>query len=83
MRQADVQAVLATVSPRVAAKALALLADGGLVPLNHAGAYRAVSSDGKITYITHTAGCTCQAGLHSLRCGHSVAAQILELRRAA
>jgi hypothetical protein len=83
MRQADVQAVLASVSPRVAAKAMALIEDNALVPLNHRGAYRAVADDGHTTYITHPAGCTCQAGLHSMRCSHSVAAQILELRRAA
>jgi hypothetical protein len=88
MRQADVQAVLAAVSPRVAAKALALLEDHALVPLNHKAAlrrrsYLATSGDGSATYITSPKACGCKAGTFHLRCGHSVAAQILELRSAA
>jgi hypothetical protein len=60
-------------------RARELLADGGLIPTNHAGVYQSVSSDGVTTYLTHRAGCTCPAGTrgNGRTCYHRAAARIL------
>ena len=60
-------------------RARELLADGGLIPTNHAGVYQSVSSDGGTTYLTHRAGCTCPAGIrgNGWTCYHRAAAGIL------
>jgi hypothetical protein len=66
------------------AKALELISDGGLVPHAHAGVYRAVSSRGDVTYLAHSHGCTCPAGLRSRSaCYHQAAARVLEATRTA
>jgi hypothetical protein len=58
-------------------KARELISDGGLVPTKRAGVYQSVSSDGVTVYLTHFAGCTCRAGLRSVRCYHVAGARIL------
>jgi hypothetical protein len=58
-------------------KAKELLADGGLIATKRPGVYRAVSSDGQSSYLTHPAACNCPAGLHGRRCYHVLAARIL------
>ena len=76
-------ATLTTSSPEFTAAQVArareLLADGGLIPTNHAGVYQSVSSDGGTTYLTHRAGCTCPAGIrgNGWTCYHRAAAGIL------
>jgi hypothetical protein len=60
------------------AKADELIRDGGLVPTNREGVYRAVSSKGDETYLVHAATCNCPGGLRAKRpCYHQLAARIL------
>jgi hypothetical protein len=60
------------------AKATELIRDGGLVPTNREGVFRAVSSKGDETYLVHAAACTCPGGLRAKRpCYHTLAARIL------
>lgn len=61
-------------------RAKELIADGGLVPTNRAGVFRAVSSDGERTYLTTKDTCNCPSGLKRLlacTCKHSLGARIL------
>ena len=58
-------------------KARELIADGGLVPTNRPGVFRAVSSKGDETYLTHSDVCNCPAGLRARPCYHLAAARIL------
>lgn len=61
------------------AKALELIADGGIVPTSRPGVYAASSSDGSTFYIVNIAGpCTCKAGQHERACYHLCAALILD-----
>jgi hypothetical protein len=70
--------VLADFTKDQAEKARELLADGGLVPTSHAGVFRAVSSDGERSYLSHSAACNCPAGLRSRnRCYHSLAVRLV------
>ena len=66
----------------VAERAAEALRDGALAPLrSHGGrVYRAVSSDGRRTYLTHRCACNCQAGLYAKPCYHKVAAAVLQGR---
>jgi len=68
-------------------KARELISDGGLVPTNRAGIFRAVSSRGDESYLVAAeAGiCACPAGLHERRCYHVLAARLVNVstRRAA
>jgi len=66
-------------------KARELIADGGLVPTNRPGVFRAVSSRGDGSYLVHTSGnCNCPAGLRSRSlCYHAAAARILGATRKA
>jgi len=63
-------------------KARELIADGGLVPTNRPGVYRAVSSRGDVTYLVTPDGiCNCAWALRSglaAGCYHVAAARILE-----
>ena len=57
-----------------------LIEDGGLVPTSRPGVFRAVSSDGERTYLTHSETCNCPSGLRRLlacTCKHSLAARIV------
>ena len=62
------------------AKALELIADGGIVPTSRPGVYAATSSDGSMYYVVNLAdpGCTCAAGQHGRACYHLAAARILQ-----
>jgi Family of unknown function (DUF6011) len=59
-------------------KARQLIADNGLVPTRRPGVFRAVSSNGLDTYLTHSAVCNCPAGLRRRKpCYHVLAARIV------
>ena len=62
------------------AKAVELIADGGIVPTSRPGVYAATSSDGSTYYVVNLAdpGCTCAAGQHGRACYHLAAARILQ-----
>jgi hypothetical protein len=61
-------------------KAAELIRDGGMVPTNREGVFRAVSSKGDEMYLTHVAACTCPGGLRAKRpCYHTLAARILRI----
>ena len=66
-------------------KARELIADGGLVPTSRPGVFRAVSSKGDGTYLTHPATCSCAAARRgrATPCYHSLAAAILVAAKAA
>src|SRR5579859_6221290 len=49
-------------------KARELIADGGIIPTNRPGVFRAVSSKGDESYLTHSDVCNCRAGLLGRRC---------------
>jgi hypothetical protein len=59
-------------------KARELIADGGLIPTTRPGVYRAVSSRGDATYLTHPQTCSCAAAKRgrATPCYHSLAARI-------
>jgi hypothetical protein len=59
-------------------KARELIADGGLIPTGRPGVFRAVSSRGDGTYLTHPATCSCAAGRRgkATPCYHSLAARL-------
>ena len=49
-----------------------------LIPTSRPGVFRAVSSKGTDTYLTHSAACNCPGGLRSRTgCYHSLAARII------
>jgi hypothetical protein len=60
-------------------KARELIADGGLVPTSQPGVFRAVSSDGERTYLTHSKTCGCPWGLRGKAkpCFHSLGVRIV------
>jgi hypothetical protein len=65
-------------------KARELIADGGLVATRRAGIYRAVSSRGDVTYLSHSAACNCPGGLRASKpCYHVAAVRILTAAKAA
>lgn len=59
-------------------KARELISDGGLLPTGRPGVFRAVSSDGERTYLTHPQTCACPAAKRgrATPCYHSLAARI-------
>ena len=63
-------------------KALDLISEGGIVPASRQGLYLAVSSDGTATYAIDTLepSCTCKGAIHTGRCFHLVAANLLDGR---
>ena len=62
------------------AKAAELIRDGAIVPTNREGVFRAVSSKGTESYLTHAAACNCPAGLRAKRpCYHQLAARVLSI----
>ena len=60
-------------------KARELISDGGLIPTGRPGVFRAVSSKGDGTYLTHPATCSCPAAKRgkATPCYHSLGARIL------
>ncbi len=59
-------------------KARELISDGGIVATGRPGVFRAVSSKGTDSYLTHSAACNCPGGLRGRNgCYHSLAARIL------
>ena len=60
-------------------KARELISDGGLIPPGRPGVFRAVSSKGDGTYLTHPATCSCPAAKRgkATPCYHSLGARIL------
>ena len=60
-------------------KARELIADGGLIPTGRPGVFRAVSSKGDQTYLTHPATCSCAAARRgkATPCYHSLAARLV------
>jgi hypothetical protein len=79
IRQAAIDEARAEFSADQQAKADELIRDGGLVPTNREGVYRAVSSDGTANYLVHSQVCTCKAGLRGKRCYHLLAVRIVGL----
>lgn len=78
IRAAAIAAVVRGFTAAQAEKARDLITDGGLVPTKRAGVFRAASSDGERSYLTHSAACACPAGLRSRsRCYHSLAVRIV------
>lgn len=65
------------------ARALDLIAGGGLIPHTRPGAYLAVSSDGSAVYLVDTRRCSCPAGVHEIRCYHRLAVALTEAWKAA
>lgn len=59
-------------------KARELIADGGLIPVR-TGVFRAVSSKGDATYLTHPQTCSCAAAKRgrATPCYHSLAARLI------
>jgi len=60
-------------------KARELIADGGIIPTGRPGVFRAVSSKGDGSYLTHPATCSCAAARRgkATPCYHSLAAKLL------
>jgi hypothetical protein len=83
IRAAAQAAALVDFTPAQVAKAAELIADGGLVPTNRVGVYRSVGSDGVTIYLTHSAGCSCTAGLRDRLCYHRCAVRMVEATRKA
>lgn len=79
IREAALTEARADFSADQQAKADELIRDGGLVPTNREGVYRAVSSDGTTNYLVHAAVCTCKAGLRGKRCYHLLAVRVLSI----
>jgi hypothetical protein len=77
IRAAAVDAALEGFTPAQRDKAAELIADGGLVPTSRPGVYRASGSKGDVTYLVHSAVCSCPAALHGRDCYHLLAARIV------
>lgn len=77
IRAAALTEARADFTPAQQAAADELIRDGGIVPTNRDGVFRSVSSKGDETYLTHSAICSCRAGLQGRRCYHVLAARIL------
>jgi hypothetical protein len=79
IREAALAEARADFSADQQAKADELIRDGGLVPTNREGVFRAVSSDGTGTYMVAAQACNCRAGLKGRRCYHLLAVRIVRL----
>lgn len=79
IRAAQLAEILKGFTAAQVEKARELIADGGLVPTSRPGVFRAVSSDGERTYLTHSATCGCPWGLRgkAKACAHSLAVRIV------
>jgi hypothetical protein len=78
IRKAAVDAALEGFTEAQRDSARQLIADGGLVPTKRPGVYRTASSRGDVTYLTHSAVCSCPAGLHERACYHQLAVRVVE-----
>ncbi len=83
IRAAALAAAVADFTAAQVTKARELISDGGLVPTRRPGVFRAVSSDGTASYLTHSAACNCPAGLRGRSCYHSLSVRIVSAGRAA
>jgi len=81
--RAEARAAAGHNKPEQVAKAVQLIEDGGLVPTNRPGIYRAVSSNGEVTYLVAAQACSCRAGVHDRLCYHRIGVAILEAARPA
>jgi hypothetical protein len=72
---------LADWKPAQLDKAREAITEGAILPTSRPGMYTAVSSDGAVTYLVHTAACACPAGIHGRACYHRAAVAILEATR--
>lgn len=77
---AKVNATVATFKPAQVDKAMALIANGGIVTLG-GSFYQATGSHG--IYRTDATLCTCPAGQRDRTCYHLIAARVLDAVRAA
>ena len=77
IRRAAVDAALEGFTPAQRDKAAELIADGGLVPTSRPGVYRASGSKGDVTYLVHSAICSCPAALYGRDCYHRLAVRIV------
>jgi predicted nucleic acid-binding Zn finger protein len=78
IRKAAVDAVFADFTPAQREKAAELIRDGGLVPTSRPGVFRTVGSKGDVTYLTHSAACSCPGGLRGrTACYHSLAVRVV------
>jgi hypothetical protein len=77
--EAKVQAAAKLVGekPEQVAKALELLADGGVETLRPGRVWLVVASKGVDTYRTAPTACTCPAGVRGRRCYHEIAVSLL------
>lgn len=66
-------------TPEQVAKALQLIADGGIVATPLDGVYLTVSSDGHSRYQTMAEACNCRRGSTGRRCYHMCAAVMLDI----
>lgn len=75
---------LSDYKPQAIDKARDLIETGGIVPsTRRPGLFTAVSSDGTVTYLVHTATCSCPAGQRGRQCYHVAAARMLTAARRA
>jgi hypothetical protein len=79
IRAAQTAALLKGFTAAQIEKARELISDGGLVPTTRPGVFRAVSSDGERSYLSHSATCGCPWGLRgkAKACAHSLAVRIV------
>lgn len=76
-RKAQAAAKVADAKPEQVAKALELLADGGVETLRPGRVWLVVASNGVDTYRTAPTACTCPAGVRGRRCYHEIAVSLL------
>lgn len=76
-RKAQAAAKVADAKPEQVAKALELLADGGVETLRKGRVWLVMASNGVDTYRTAPTACTCPAGVRGRRCYHEVAVSLL------
>jgi len=85
IRAAAIAAAVKGFAQRQVDAALELISDGGLVATSRPGVFRAVSSKGDGSYLTHPATCSCAAAKRgkATPCYHSLAAKIVLAGKAA
>jgi hypothetical protein len=78
IRTAALAEVLASFTAAQVEKARELISDGGLVPTSRPGVFRAVSSDGTTSYLTHSQACNCPRFLRAGKpCYHSAGVRMV------
>jgi hypothetical protein len=76
-RKVRAEAAAADAKPEQVAKALELLADGGVETLRPGRVWLVVASNGVDRYRTAPTGCTCPAGVRGRACYHQLAVGLL------